>query len=221
MRVIGYLRVSTEEQATGGHGLAAQRETVRRHAEARGWEVTYVEDAASGKDTNRPGLAYALSLLKSGEAAALVASHLDRVSRSVLDFADLLQRARAEGWNLVVLDLNLDLGTPQGEFVAHILAGVAQLERRLISERTRAALAAAARRGIVPGPRPRPLPPSTLDRVATLRARGNSLTEIAHHLTTEATPLPSGKAGVWSPTQVRRVLTRARELEEAVSHSST
>lgn len=81
---------------------------------------------------------------------ALVVSHLDRLSRSVLDFADILQEAKKKEWNLVVLDLNLS--SPQGEFVAHILAAVAQLERRLISDCIRVALAAASAEGVRTGP---------------------------------------------------------------------
>ncbi len=209
-RVIGYLRVSTDDQALSGYGLDAQRLAIGRHAEQRGWDVTYVTDTASGATTDRPGLTYALAVLRAGEFHGLVASHLDRVSRSVLDLADLLGRARREGWNLAVLDLALDLATPQGEFVAHVLAAVAQLERRLISDRTRAALAAAARRGVTPGPRRRPLPEATVTTVLHLRERGSNLTEIAHELNQRQAPLPSGRPGVWQAGQVGRVLARVR-----------
>jgi DNA invertase Pin-like site-specific DNA recombinase len=212
--MIAYLRVSTDDQARSGYGLDAQRASLQRHAELHGWELRFIEDTASGGNTNRPGLTYALELLRVGQADGLVASHLDRVSRSVLDFADLLQRARAEKWNLAVLDLNLDLSSPQGEFVAHILAAVAQLERRLISERTRAALAAASRRGVVPGPRRRVIPAPTLDLITGLRDRGNNLTEIAGELNRRGLPLPSGRAGTWGACQVGRVLQRARELKD-------
>jgi hypothetical protein len=60
-------------------------------------------------------------------------SHFDRLSRSVLDFATLLEHAKAEGWNIVILDLGLDLYTPSGEFGATFLMSAAQLDRRLIS----------------------------------------------------------------------------------------
>lgn len=217
MRVIGYRRVSTEHQAASGYGLDAQRQAIQQRALIHDWKMTWVEDAASGGTTDRPGLAYARALLRDGQADALVVSHLDRLSRSVLDFADILRQARKEGWNLIVLDLNLDLSSPQGEFVAHILAAVAQLERRLISDRIRSALAAASARGVRTGPKPREIPTATLERITTLydSGRGKNLTAIAAELTRDGFPLPSGVPGHWAPAQVRRVLARARNLEPA------
>lgn len=98
-----------------------------------------MEDVASRRSLSRVGLAYAMHLLDQRQAAGIVVSHLDRLSRSVLDFASMLTRAEAGGWNVVVLDLGLDLTTPHGEFVAHTLAAAAQLERRMIGLRTRRA----------------------------------------------------------------------------------
>jgi len=80
----------------------------------------------------------------------LIVSKLDRLSRSLLDFAGLMTRARDGGWNLVALDLGIDLSTPAGEFMASVMASAAQWERRLIGQRTRDALdrhVAAALRG--------------------------------------------------------------------------
>lgn len=194
-------RVSTNRQASEGYGLEAQRSAISRRAEYEGWQqVRWVEDPGkSGATVNRPGLAYALALLRDGHVDALVVSHLDRLSRSVLDFADLLGQARDERWNLVVLDLNLDLASPHREFVAHVLAAVAQLERRLIAERVRVALGEARSRGVKTGPKPREVPAATLDRIYTLRERGRNLSEVAHALNTEGVPLPSGRTGCWQP----------------------
>ena len=111
--------------------------------------VTIETDAASGRTMrSRPGMAAAISAVESGIADGIICAKLDRLSRSVLDFATLVCRAQADGWNLVVLDLGLDLNTPQGRFTAHVLCAAAQLERELISTRTRDALAAAKRRGV-------------------------------------------------------------------------
>jgi DNA invertase Pin-like site-specific DNA recombinase len=88
VRVIGYLRVSTAGQE---YGIAAQRASIAATAEQRGWDVEWIEDAGrSGKDINRPGITRALSILRASEAEALVVSKLDRLSRSLADFARLL-----------------------------------------------------------------------------------------------------------------------------------
>ena len=106
MRVCGYTRVSTSEQAQSGAGLEAQEAAIRAEAERRGWELVQVfEDAgASGKSLNgRPGLSEAIAAVERGEAEGLVVSKLDRLSRSLLDFAGLMERARKRGWSLVAL----------------------------------------------------------------------------------------------------------------------
>ena len=82
--MIGYVRVSTDEQADSGLGLAAQRAAVTTEAEKRGWTLVAVyEDAESGKSLDRPGLAEALAAVEAGEAAGIVVAKLDRLSRSV------------------------------------------------------------------------------------------------------------------------------------------
>jgi DNA invertase Pin-like site-specific DNA recombinase len=208
-RMIGYCRVSTVEQADNGHSIDAQRAAIETAAGTRGWDIQWVEDAASAKDLDRPGLAYALSMLSSGQAGGIVVSRLDRLSRSVHDLAILLKRARAEGWNVVMLDYGLDLSTPYGEFGATMLMAAAQLERDLISARTKEGLAAARVKGITPGPRPSRVPDEVAGRIRSLADQGCPLTKIANELTRDQVSLPSGKRGVWQPTQVRRVLSRA------------
>src|SRR5688500_480110 len=97
MRVLGYLRVSTDEQASSGLGLEAQRAAIETQASVRGWDVTWVEDAGfSAKNLRRPGIGRALAALKAGDADTLVVSKLDRLSRSIIDFGSVLERARQE-----------------------------------------------------------------------------------------------------------------------------
>src|SRR5664280_2801568 len=100
VRVIGYIRVSTEEQADSGAGLNAQRAAILAEAEHRGWHlVDIIEDAGySAKDLRRPGIQRALAALKWDEADVLVVSKLDRLSRSLMDFTALMDRAQREGW---------------------------------------------------------------------------------------------------------------------------
>jgi DNA invertase Pin-like site-specific DNA recombinase len=210
--VIGYLRVSTDEQARGGLGLEAQREAITRAAEHRGWSVRWVTDEGySAKNLNRPALQQALAGLENGGPKVLVVAKLDRISRSALDFLGLVDRAQHEGWALVVLDLDLDMTTPMGRFTATVMAGVAELERSLISQRTREALAAAKAQGKRLGG-PRKLPDATLRRVVRLREQGNSLQKIADRLNAEG--VPTAKGATWNKTTVARALrSHALDLE--------
>jgi DNA invertase Pin-like site-specific DNA recombinase len=219
MKVIGYRRVSTGKQVTEGHGLDAQELAIKQRAALSGWDVVWADDPAmSGKNTKRPGLELALHMLKTKQAEALVVSKLDRLSRSVLDFSGILMKARDEGWNVIVLDIGLDLNTPHGELTANVLVSVAQYERQLISARTREALAAAKElKGIKPGPKPREIPVETLERARELREQGRTLANIANVLTREGFPLPSGKCGDWQGNQVHRVLLIAEADLAAVS----
>lgn len=206
---IGYVRVSTEEQSVSGLGLAAQEAAIRDECERRDWQLLdLISDAGiSGKSLRRPGMAAVLDRLGQPNGPAfLMAAKLDRLSRSMLDFAGLVERAQREGWALVVLDLGLDLSTPQGRFTAHVLSAVAELERGLIGQRTSAALAVKRARGELVG-RPVSIPEPTRARIATLRASGLSLRAVAARLDAE---VPTARGGVrWSAETVRKALRGA------------
>ena len=121
---VGYVRVSTIEQADHGAGLEAQRRTITLAAEAREWNLARIfeDGGASGKNLKRPGLLAALEALDRGDAKILGSRRLDRLSRSLIDFAGLMERARRKGWDLAALDLGVDTSTPQGEMVATVIA---------------------------------------------------------------------------------------------------
>jgi len=205
--VIGYGRVSTEEQADSGLGIEAQRASIDREAGRRGWAVTWrVDEGCSGKQTN-PELRQALELLASGQAEALVVAKMDRLARSVAHASDIMELARSQGWNLVVLDLGVDLKTPQGRAMAQMLAVFAELERALIGQRTREALAAAKRRGTRLG-RPRLAPASVVQRVVAERNAGASFQLIARTLTADGVLSPAGRPA-WQESSVRRLYNSA------------
>src|SRR4051812_21796634 len=126
--VVGYLRVSTSEQADSRAGMEAQRVAIVAEAQRRGWEeVRFIEDAGfSGKDTRRPGLRLALEVLQRGEAAGLVVAKMDRLSRSLMDFTSIMATAQKQGWALVALDCPVDPSTPTGEAMASIMATFSQ-----------------------------------------------------------------------------------------------
>jgi DNA invertase Pin-like site-specific DNA recombinase len=152
----------------------------------------------------RPGLTAALDAVESGEADALAVAKLDRLSRSVHDFAGLVARAQRRGWALVALDLGLDMTTPTGGLVANVMASVAEWERKVIGERTRAALAEKRAQGVQLG-RPRAMSPESVSRTRELAALGLSSAEIARRLNREAVPTPTGR-GRWHPPGVARAL---------------
>jgi DNA invertase Pin-like site-specific DNA recombinase len=207
-RYIGYLRVSTDEQANSGAGIEAQRAAILAEAQRRGWaeaDVQWIEDAGySGKDTRRPGIRLALEVLKRGEAAGLVVAKMDRLSRSLLDFTRIMAEAQRQGWALVALDCPADPSTPTGEAMASILATFSQLERRLIGQRTREALAIKRREGVRLG-RPRGLSPDLVERVSREREAGRSLRAIAADLNAEGVATAQGGA-CWHASTIRAVL---------------
>ena len=207
MRAIGYRRVSTSEQVGSGAGLEAQSQAITLEAERRGWELARIyEDAGiSAKNmSGRPGLQAALSGLDAGAADLLIAAKVDRLSRSVSDFSRLLERYPKQ---IHVLDLGVDLASPYGEMMAHVVAAMAQLERRLIGERTKSALAVKRSQGVRLG-RPvgtREMSDQAVERILQLYRSGYCPTDIARKLNAEGVSTPRG--GRWHPPGVSRVLS--------------
>jgi DNA invertase Pin-like site-specific DNA recombinase len=167
--------------------------------------VEIAEDVGSGKDLKRPGIRMALEMLASGGASALVVAKLDRLSRSMLDFARIMTTAQKQSWALVALDVQVDTTTPSGEAMAHMLATFSQFERRLISERTKQALAQKRASGVRLGAAPE-IDPSIARRIRKERSAGRSLREIAERLNAEA--IPTARGGRWHASTLQRVLAR-------------
>jgi len=138
-RLIGYARVSTDEQAT-----EAQEIELR----AAGCETIVVEHG-SGASRSRPALARLVNTIAAGEV--LVVVRLDRLARSVSHLLAVIEDLSAKGAHFRSLRDPIDTSTPQGMFSLQVLGAVAQLERALISERTKAGIAAARKKGKLPG----------------------------------------------------------------------
>lgn len=208
IRAIGYCRVSTEEQGDSKAGLESQEAAIRAEMEHRGWDLIDVRsDVASGKSMRRRDeLGRTLRDLRDGKADALVVAKLDRLSRSVLDFAGVMETASGEGWSLVVLDLAVDTTTTNGKLIAHIMIALAQWERELIGDRTRAALVAVKARGTKLG-RPRGVDGETLRLIRVLRNGGQSFGSIAQAL--DAEKVPTAQGGKWHASTVKKLYERA------------
>ena len=205
MKLIGYIRVSTDKQFNTGAGLEAQRNYLELEATRRGATLEIVSEleATSGKSTKkRPALAEALARLDKGEAEGLIVSKLDRLSRSVADFLTILERSRKGKWSLVIGDLSLDTSSPMGEAMATITATFAQLERKRIGERTKEGLAIKKAQGVKLGA-PRLLNPETRIRIEAELATSTPLAVIARRLNEEA--IPSAKGGKWYASTIKKI----------------
>lgn len=206
--VIGYLRVSTDEQGDSGAGLDAQRETINAEAARRGWgEIHIYTDVASGKSTKRrTQLAAALRDLAEGRASVLVVAKLDRLSRSMLDFATLTAQAARDGWSIVALDIGVDTSTVNGELIANIIMSLAQWERRIIGQRTKDALAAVRGRGTTLG-RPTVVAREAVAVIRAMRGAGSSYRQVAAALNAEGVPTAQG-GREWYASTVRAIAAR-------------
>lgn len=216
-KAVTYYRVSTSKQGKSGLGLEAQRHAVEQYLTAGGWQLVgeFVE-VESGKVNQRPQLEAALAQCEL-TGATLIVAKLDRLSRNVAFLAAL----QDSGTRFVAADM-----PEANELTIHIMAAVAQAERKAISQRTKEALAAAKARGVSLGGRRnntddlRKGPAASAAKrtrtaqerarkvarqIEALRAQGHSsLREVAAALTSQGITAPRG--GDWTAAQVRRVL---------------
>ena len=152
MKAIIYARVSTEEQEKG-YSLEAQIEECRKYCEAKGWEVVKVyKEVKSAANMKRDELSKAIEMVKLGVADILVAWKIDRITRSIKDFVFLTEELMKEkdGEKYIAFTSvreNLDLTTAVGRAFASIVTIFAQLEREMISERTKMGLKKAKEAG--------------------------------------------------------------------------
>lgn len=202
---IGYIRVSTADQAQHGISLDTQRALLEAEARRRGWSVEIVADeGVSGATERRPGLDKALTSLDAGSASVLLVTRLDRMTRSVAGLGAILGRAQQHGWDVVMLSPGIDTTEPAGRFTTAILACAAQYERDLISQRTREALAHKKSQGAALG-RPRNVDDAVVAHIQQQRAQKKSLRAIAEQLNAEGVPTAQG-GSKWHASTVSAVL---------------
>jgi site-specific DNA recombinase len=142
-RMIGYVRVSTEQQADRGNSIEAQQTKIAQYAAAFGIELIAIEiDAGvSAKSLGRPALQRALAHLDAGTADGILVAKLDRLTRSVRDLCDLVDERFKDGtWHLMSVGENVDTRSAAGRMVLNIIATVAQWEREAAAERTAAVM---------------------------------------------------------------------------------
>ena len=166
---IGYARVSTDEQSDN-----AQIDAL----EAAGCERIYREKY-SGRSKSRPELERMIDVLRMGDV--VVVQRLDRLGRSLKDLIELLDNFKAEKVQFISLNENIDTTTAVGELAFHMIGSIAQFERRLISERTKAGLDAARARGRKGGRKAKLTPADIKKAKAMLRDPEMTKSEVAEH----------------------------------------
>ena len=203
---IAYIRVSTAKQGRSGLGLEAQQEALQRFAEAEGYRfLETFKDVESGKHDHRPALDAALERARKEQAPIIVAK-LDRLSRDVHYISGLMKHR--------VPFIVTELGADTDPFLLHLYAALAEKERKLISERTKAAMKAAKRRGVVIGglrSKGLELRAEANKRAERLRRvfegmSGLSARQAAKKLNDDGVKTPEG--GKWHATQVIRIRER-------------
>lgn len=149
MKLIGYCRVSTAHQVERGSSLDDQEARIRAWCQGMGYElVGVVREDGSASTLNRPRFQEALAnVFEQGVADGIVGVKLDRLTRSVRDFCELVERFDKGQRALIAIEDALDTSTAAGRLVATIIATVSQWEREVIGERTKAALGAKRARG--------------------------------------------------------------------------
>ncbi len=166
-RRIGYARVSTDEQ-----NLDMQRAALH----AAGCEIIYEDRGISGNVVSRPGLRRAMRGLKPGEV--LVVWRLDRLGRSLKYLIELMGKLQDRGIGFHSLQEQIDTTSAAGRFYLHMLGALAEFERELIRDRTKAGMNAARARGVRLG-RPPKLLPEQVEKARKLRAQGRSFDDMA------------------------------------------
>jgi DNA invertase Pin-like site-specific DNA recombinase len=222
-KFVAYYRVSTQKQGRSGLGLQAQQQVVANYLNGGDWQVVAeFTEVESGKRADRPELDKALAACRL-RRATLVVSKVDRLTRSVAFLSRLLEA----GVDVRFCDLPQIEGVT-GRFLLQQMASVAELEAGMISARTKAALAAAKRkgtklggfRGKMPTAKTRKLAMAAIEERAASRAAdlapvikelqtagATSLRAIADGLNAQNIPTARGQ-GEWSAVQVARVLER-------------
>ncbi len=142
-QAVGYVRVSTRDQADSGASLAAQRAKIEAYAVLHDLElVEIIEDAGcSAKSLDRPGMARLLGLIKRRAIGAVIVAKLDRITRSVRDLGELIELFKRSGVEFASVGDHIDTSTAAGRLVLNVMGSVSQWEREAIGERTRDALA--------------------------------------------------------------------------------
>lgn len=175
--IIGYARVSTNDQNS-----QLQLDALNKH----GCDRIY-EEKLSAKTKNRPELDRMLDSLREGDS--VVVWRLDRLGRSIKDLISLVDKFKSLGVQFISLNESIDTSSPSGELIFHIFASIAQFERALIVERTKAGLAAARSRGRKGGRKKKMSDTDIIKAQAMINSNDISVSDVALHFEVSRTTL--------------------------------
>jgi DNA invertase Pin-like site-specific DNA recombinase len=224
MRVVGYVRVSTDEQASNGVSLDAQEEKMRAYCKAKDWDLigAFRDEGISAKNLKRPGLKSILERVskRNGKRGfdGLIVVKLDRLTRSVGDLAYLNRLFEIHKVVFVSIQENVDTSSASGKLFHNIIASLSEWERAVIGERTRDALHHKRSIGQLAGEVPygfkvngdgktlEPVPEEqrVLAMIRNSRESGVSFQKMADHL--NEIGIPTKKQSLWYAETVRSVI---------------
>lgn len=229
LRAVGYVRVSTDQQAQEGVSLDAQHVRIRAHCVSQQIELVDIiaDEGYSAKSLERPGIQRALAMLRGGHADAIVVVKLDRLTRSVKDLGTLCDTYFREGqpFSLLSVSDSIDTRSASGKLLLNVLMSVAQWEREAISERTQEAMDELKRQGVALGGAPfgweysqtpdangrktlveSPTEQAALRRICAMHRQGLPVLDIARKLEADGVK-PRGAR--WERPTLYRILERA------------
>jgi DNA invertase Pin-like site-specific DNA recombinase len=223
MKVAGYVRVSTEEQAKEGVSLDAQEAKIKTYCSLKDWKLEgiYKDEGISGKSLERAGIQEVLQRVDKQEIDILIVYKLDRLTRSVKDLNLLIELFDKKKISLVSTQENLDATTATGKLMMNLLASVSQWEREVIGERTRMAMRYLRDNqkvysrpvfgfDIVDGQLVEDTEEQRIIKLMEeLRGQGKTYKEIAQRLKEEE--IKTKRGGNWEANTVRKILKRKEE----------
>lgn len=220
MKAVGYIRVSTEDQAREGVSLENQESKIKAFAYAKGWDLVeiYADDGKSAKDLNREGIQKVIEGCEKRGFDIVIVYKLDRLTRNIRDLGYLIQDVfERYGVDFSSVMDNFDTTTASGRLVLNVMGSVAQWEREIISERTEEALRFKKRNGervgtiplgfMLTGDKLEPVEEelAIVRQAKSLRAKGLSYQRIANRLNEARARTKQG--GRWFASTVRYLLS--------------
>lgn len=221
-RAVAYIRVSTDEQASHGHGLDTQDRAVRAFAESQRYELVEVvsDPGVSGatRPADRPGFARVVEMAEAGQVTVLLVYRFDRLARHIAYAVNSVVELGEHGVAIRSVTEPIDTATPMGRTIFAILAGMADQERTVITDRTASGRLSKARTGGFAGGRAPygyerdgskslrivPREARIVRRIYEARRKGQTLQAIADRLNAEGVPSPQGRR--WHPPRVAYVV---------------
>lgn len=180
-----YCRVSTLDK---GQDTDLQSHDLKTYALSRGWLgcPEYIDQGVSGSKDSRPALDRLMNDCRKGKVKTILVWRLDRFSRSIKHLINTIDELERVGCTLVSYKENLDMGSPTGRLMVHLIAAFAEFERNIIRERVKAGLQNAKRKGVVLGNKPLTVPH---DEIVRLRGQGMTIRQIANQVGCSVTPI--------------------------------